>query len=57
MADEEKALTNLLRRHIRAWEPIFIDALSRVANPREPINMKRGRARCLRGLEIGGLPT
>ena len=57
MVDEEKALTNLLRRHIRAWEPIFIDALSRVANPREPINMKRGRARCLRGLEIGGLPT
>jgi DNA-binding GntR family transcriptional regulator len=43
MAGEEEALTNLLRRHIRAWEPIFIEALSRVANPREPIIAKRSR--------------
>jgi DNA-binding GntR family transcriptional regulator len=45
MAGEEEALTNLLRRHIRAWEPIFIEALSRVANPREPIIAKRSRGR------------
>ena len=32
-----EGLTNLLRRHIRAWEPIFVDALSRTLNPREPI--------------------
>jgi DNA-binding GntR family transcriptional regulator len=43
MASEEEALTNLLRRHIRAWEPIFIEALSRVAIPREPIIAKRIR--------------
>jgi DNA-binding GntR family transcriptional regulator len=43
MAGEEEALTDLLRRHIRAWEPIFIEALSRVANPREPIIAKRSR--------------
>jgi DNA-binding GntR family transcriptional regulator len=45
MAGKEKALTNLLRRHIRAWEPIFIEALSQVANPREPIVANRSRAR------------
>jgi DNA-binding GntR family transcriptional regulator len=45
MAGKEAALANLLRRHIRAWEPVFIEALSRVANPREPIIAKRGRAR------------
>ena len=43
MAGKEEALTNLLRRHIRAWEPIFIEALSRVTSPREPIIAKRGR--------------
>jgi DNA-binding GntR family transcriptional regulator len=45
MAGEEEALTNLLRRHIRAWEPIFIEALSRVAIPREPIIAKSSRGR------------
>jgi DNA-binding GntR family transcriptional regulator len=45
MAGEEEALTNLLRRHIRTWEPIFIEALSRVANPREPIITKRSSGR------------
>jgi DNA-binding GntR family transcriptional regulator len=45
MAGKEAALANLLRRHIRAWEPVFIEALSRVANPREPIIAKRSRAR------------
>jgi DNA-binding GntR family transcriptional regulator len=45
MAGKEEALTNLLRRHIRAWEPIFIEALSQVANPREPIVANRCRAR------------
>ena len=45
MAGEEEALTNLLRRHIRTWEPIFVEALSRVANPREPIIAKRSRGR------------
>ncbi len=44
-AGEEEALTNLLRRHIRAWEPIFIEALSMVANPREPIVANRSRGR------------
>jgi DNA-binding GntR family transcriptional regulator len=32
-----EGLMNLLRRHIRAWEPIFVDALSRTLNLREPI--------------------
>jgi DNA-binding GntR family transcriptional regulator len=45
MAGKEEALANLLRRHIRAWEPVFIEALTRVANPREPIVAKRSRAR------------
>jgi DNA-binding GntR family transcriptional regulator len=45
MAGKEAALANLLRRHIRSWEPVFIEALSRVANPREPIIAKRSRAR------------
>jgi DNA-binding GntR family transcriptional regulator len=45
MAGKEEALTELLRRHIRSWEPIFIDALSQVANPREPIVANRSRAR------------
>ncbi|MBN9004404.1 MAG: GntR family transcriptional regulator [Rhizobiales bacterium] len=39
------ALTNLLRRHIRAWEPIFVDALTRTSSPREPIVAKRARSR------------
>jgi DNA-binding GntR family transcriptional regulator len=38
-----EALTKLLRRHIRAWEPIFIDALMRASSPREPIVVKRAR--------------
>jgi len=45
MAGEEDGLANLLRRHIRTWEPIFIEALSRVANPREPIIAKHSRGR------------
>ena len=45
MAGKEAALANLLRRHIRAWEPVFVEALSRVAHPREPIIAKRSRAR------------
>jgi DNA-binding GntR family transcriptional regulator len=36
-AGDAEGLTNLLRRHIRAWEPIFVEALSRSLNPREPI--------------------
>jgi DNA-binding GntR family transcriptional regulator len=36
-AGDAEGLTNLLRRHIRAWEPIFVEALSRSMNPREPI--------------------
>jgi DNA-binding GntR family transcriptional regulator len=40
---EVEALTNLLRRHIRAWEPIFIEALTRASSPREPIAAKRAR--------------
>ena len=44
LAGEEEALTKLLRRHIRAWEPIFVEAVSRLANPREPI-AKRSRGR------------
>jgi DNA-binding GntR family transcriptional regulator len=45
MAGKDEALADLLRRHIRAWEPVFIEALSRVANPREPIIAKRSRGR------------
>jgi DNA-binding GntR family transcriptional regulator len=45
MAGKEAALADLLRRHIRAWEPVFVEALSRVAHPREPIIAKRSRAR------------
>jgi DNA-binding GntR family transcriptional regulator len=45
MAGEEDALTNLFRRHIRAWEPVFVEALSRMANPREPIVASRVRGR------------
>jgi DNA-binding GntR family transcriptional regulator len=45
MAGEEDALTSLLRRHIRAWEPIFIEGLSRMASPREPIVASRGDGR------------
>ena len=45
MAGKEEALAKLLRRHIRSWEPIFIEALTQVANPREPIVANRSRAR------------
>lgn len=45
MAGKEKNLTNLLRRHIRSWEPIFIEALTQVASPREPIVVKSVRGR------------
>ncbi|WP_407180777.1 GntR family transcriptional regulator [Bradyrhizobium sp. STM 3562] len=43
MAGKEQALADLLRRHIRAWEPIFVEALSQVAIPRAPIVGKRSR--------------
>jgi DNA-binding GntR family transcriptional regulator len=36
-AGDSEGLTNLLRHHIRAWEPIFVETLSRELNPREPI--------------------
>jgi DNA-binding GntR family transcriptional regulator len=36
-AGDPEGLTNLLRHHIRAWEPIFVETLSRELNPREPI--------------------
>lgn len=42
-AGKEDALTNLLRHHIRAWEPIFVDALSQVGAGREPIAVARKR--------------
>ena len=45
MAGKEETLAKLLRRHIRSWEPIFIEALTQVANPREPIVANRSRAR------------
>lgn len=45
MAGKEEALTNLLRRHIRSWEPIFIEALMQVASPRELIVAKSVRSR------------
>ncbi len=45
MAGKEEALTHLLRRHIRAWEPIFIEALSQATNLREPIVAKNVRSR------------
>jgi DNA-binding GntR family transcriptional regulator len=44
-AGKEDALTNLLRHHIRAWEPIFVEALSQVGISREPIALNRGRGR------------
>ncbi len=43
MAGKAEALTNLLRHHIRAWEPIFVEALSQAVMPREPIVVKRSR--------------
>ncbi|WP_441236265.1 GntR family transcriptional regulator [Bradyrhizobium sp. 930_D9_N1_4] len=42
-AGKEEALTNLLRHHIRAWEPIFVEALSQVGAGREPIAAARKR--------------
>ena len=45
MAGKEDALADLMRRHIRSWEPIFSEALSRVASPREPIIASRGHGR------------
>jgi len=42
-AGKEEALTNLLRHHIRAWEPIFVEALSQVGAIREPIAAARKR--------------
>jgi DNA-binding GntR family transcriptional regulator len=42
-AGKERALTNLLRQHIRAWEPIFVEALSQVVVFREPIAANRVR--------------
>ncbi|MGY4504061.1 DNA-binding GntR family transcriptional regulator [Bradyrhizobium sp. GM24.11] len=44
-AGKEEALADLLRRHIRSWEPIFSEALSRMASPREPIVASRGHGR------------
>jgi DNA-binding GntR family transcriptional regulator len=52
-AGDAEALTNLLRRHIRAWEPIFVEALSRTLNPREPIVASRSTA-AARKPEAGG---
>lgn len=45
MAGREDELADLLRRHIRSWEPIFSEALSRMASPREPIIASRGHGR------------
>jgi DNA-binding GntR family transcriptional regulator len=42
-AGKEEALTNLLRHHIRAWEPIFVEALAQVGVGREPIAAARKR--------------
>jgi DNA-binding GntR family transcriptional regulator len=42
-AGKEEALTNLLRHHIRAWEPIFVEALALVGAGREPIAAARKR--------------
>ena len=42
-AGKEEALTNLLRHHIRAWEPIFVEALAQVGAGREPIAAARKR--------------
>jgi DNA-binding GntR family transcriptional regulator len=36
-AGNVEALQILLKRHIRTWEPIFVDALTRTSTPREPI--------------------
>jgi DNA-binding GntR family transcriptional regulator len=42
LAGEATALTALLRSHIRSWEPIFVDALSRAKDAREPLRAVRG---------------
>jgi DNA-binding GntR family transcriptional regulator len=42
-AGDADALAALLKHHIRAWEPIFVDALSQVARTREPLTLTRGR--------------
>lgn len=42
LAGESAALTTLLRSHIRSWEPIFVDALSRAKDAREPLRAARG---------------
>jgi DNA-binding GntR family transcriptional regulator len=43
MAGKEDDLKDLLRHHIRAWEPIFVEALAKVAVPREPIAARRSQ--------------
>jgi DNA-binding GntR family transcriptional regulator len=42
-AGKEEALTNLLRHHIRAWEPIFVEALAQLGAGRGPIAAARKR--------------
>jgi len=44
-AGDAPALAILLRRHIRAWEPVFLEALSRTGKDlvREPLVAARGR--------------
>ncbi len=44
MKGDADALTALLKRHIRAWEPIFVDALTRTAREplREPLRARSG---------------
>jgi DNA-binding GntR family transcriptional regulator len=43
LAGETEALPNLLRSHIRSWEPIFVDALMRSKEyAREPLRQARG---------------
>jgi DNA-binding GntR family transcriptional regulator len=37
MAGEVETLQDLLKGHIRAWEPIFVDALSATQMPRDPL--------------------
>ena len=46
MKGDANALTALLKRHIRAWEPIFVDALTRTAREtlREPLVAVRARS-------------
>lgn len=45
LAGEADALVTLLRKHIRSWEPIFVDALQRSKdNVREPLSRLQARS-------------